>query len=161
VDLTERLVRLDPGTTKNDEPRVIPLAGELYETIAAQRRLRDAEWPQCPFIFFRHGERIRNFRKSWDQACIKAKIVDSAGAAARMFHDLRRTGVRNLIRAGVPEKTAMAISGHKTRSVFDRYNIISEADLKDAAKKLASYLESRSRPKRKTVRPTRDRKSRR
>jgi integrase len=135
VDLRKRIVRLHPGTTKNDEPRVIPVAGELYEMLTRQKQLRDSEFPDCVFVFSRHGKPIRNFRKSWDQACIKAKLVDSSGAASRLFHDLRRTGIRNLIRAGVPEKTAMAISGHKTRSVFDRYNIVSEADLKGCCSK--------------------------
>lgn len=146
VDLAERLVRLHPGATKNDEPRVIPIAGELYEMLAAQKRARDAEFPACEHVFSRDGRPIRNFRKSWDQACVDAGLVDSSGAASRMFHDLRRTGVRNLIRAGVPEKTAMTISGHKTRSVFDRYNIVNEGDLKDAAAKLEVYLKTKSEP---------------
>jgi hypothetical protein len=114
--------------------------------LEAQKRTRDAEFPHCEFVFSRDGRPIRNFRKSWDQACIQARLVTSSGAASRMFHDLRRTGVRNLIRAGVPEKTAMAISGHKTRSVFDRYNIVSEGDLKDAAERLAAYLSAKSKP---------------
>jgi hypothetical protein len=85
-------------------------------------------------------------RRLWP---ILAKLVDAKGNSIRIFHDLRRTGVRNLIWAGVPEKTAMAISSHKTRSVFDWYNIISEGDLKDAAAKLAAYLKSKSKPVRK------------
>ncbi len=130
VSLLDAQVRLDPGSTKNDEPRTIPLVGELVEMLKIQRQ----KHPASEFVFTHDGKPIGSFRKAWASAC------ERAGLDGMLFHDLRRTGVRNLVRAGIPERVAMAISGHKTRAVFERYNIVSERDLKDAALKLEGYL---------------------
>jgi integrase len=76
------------------------------------------------------GKPVRDLRDRWDKL-IKAAKLDSL-----RLHDLRRSAVRNLVRAGVPERVAMTISGRKTRAISDRYNIVSEGDLTEAAKKI-------------------------
>ncbi len=129
-------MRLEPGTTKNSEGRTLPydLLPELVQVIERQwqehQRLT-ADDTICPYVFHRDGKAIKGFRKAWASAC------KAAGCPGKLLHDFRRTAVRNLVRAGVPEKTAMAITGHKTRSVFDRYDIVDEADLRSALGRLA------------------------
>jgi len=147
LDLLEQIVRLEAGTTKNDEARMIPLAPDLCEVLKMQKSIRDQKYPGCPWVFFRNGEQILDFRGGWEEACNAAGLWnEQTKKPTKLFHDLRRTGVRNLVRAGVPEAVAMRISGHKTRSVFERYNIVTESDLKSAAKRLGQYIQEKASP---------------
>jgi integrase len=146
VDLNARTVRLDPGTTKSGEGRVIILEGEILQAVHEQwERRKVAEIPGqsptllCPYVFHRKGNQIRGFRDLWATACKEANL------AGRVFHDFRRTAVRNMVRAGVPERVAMTVSGHRTRSVFDRYNIVNEDDLKEAARKTWEHAQNQEK----------------
>lgn len=115
------------GETKNDEGRIVALTKECRAPVTEMRKGKQAE----DYLLTReNGDSVRDLRGAWDA------LVTAAGLPALLLHDFRRSAVRNMIRRGVPERVAMRISGHKTRSVFDRYNIVSEADLTDAARKI-------------------------
>lgn len=135
VDLISQQIILEPGTTKNKKGRIVPLNlnPELYQTMVFQKDLRDTHHPQCPWVCFRDGHKIKDFRGAWAKAC------KATGLEGKLFHDLRRTAIRNMIRAGISERVAMEISGHRTRAVFDRYNIVDEKDIMKAGERLSEY----------------------
>lgn len=135
VDFERGEVRLAPGTTKNDEGRTFPFTEDLQCLLEARLGVRNQLLQQgrmCPFVFHRNGAQIRDFRDEWRKACILA------GVPGRIPHDLRRTAVRNFVQCGIPDVVAMRLSGHKTRCVFDRYNIVSPNDLREAASRLSA-----------------------
>jgi len=134
VDFQERCIRLSSIQTKTKTPRVIFMADDFFKVVAKAKELRERDFPTCPYVCHFNGKPFSQLRHGWNVACKRI------GLEGKTFHDLRRTGVRNLVRAGVSETVAMKISGHKTRSVFDRYNVTSEADLKKAADQLNQYF---------------------
>jgi integrase len=139
VDFEQGVVRLEPGTTKNSEGREFPFSAlpQLEALLRRQRELTTAlereQGRVIPWVFHNQGEPIKHFAKAWKRA------TKAAGLPGRIPHDFRRTAVRNLVRAGVPEMIAMKLTGHKTRAVFDRYDITSGRDLREAVGKLARF----------------------
>ncbi len=119
-----------PATdTKTRKARVLPLVADLAEIIERRRAVRRLD---CSFIFHRGGQPVREFRGPWGTA------LQATGLRITP-HDLRRSGVRNLVNAGVDRDVAKVISGHRTESIFARYNIVSPEQTADALKKVASY----------------------
>jgi integrase len=169
IDLLGNVIELMPGETKNDSARTIPIVPELRALLLEQRTKRQ---PKCEFVCYKlddkgHAGVLRSFRKAWCSSCVQAglghwePVFDAEGKPlfekprgprskpkqkqewnGRIFHDLRRSGVRNLIRAGVSRDVARRVSGHATDSVFSRYNITSQADVRDAGRKLSEYHKS-------------------
>jgi integrase len=129
IDLANWIIRLHPGTTKNKEGREVKMTGTLHDllTLCVEGKSLDDHvltWP--------NGRRVKDFRGTWDKA------RQAAGVPNLLFHDLRRTAARNFRRAGVGEGVIMKIGGWKTRSVFERYAIVSHSDVEDALEKLES-----------------------
>jgi integrase len=159
VDLLAGTIRLDPGTTKNDQGREVSMTRSVRELLTECVRNKQPE----AHVFTREdGKPVLDFRGTWSSICCMTGVgqlicpkcdqaVDTDKHCAScgrdwarddlkyrglIFHDLRRTAVRNMVRAGISERVAMSISGHKTRSVFDRYHIVAPSDLRDAARRL-------------------------
>jgi integrase len=130
VDLAGGVVRLAPGRSKTGLGRVLPLSAPLVAVLKRRKKRRGT--PRA--VFARDGVTVRAWRTAFRDACQKA------GLSGRLLHDCRRTAARNLIRAGVPERVAMTLTGHKTRCVFDRYNIVNERELVTAGEQLVAYL---------------------
>jgi integrase len=155
VDFEGNWLRLEPGETKNEEGRMFPLIPELREILAAQReRTRQLELVTgrvIPWVFHRDGKPIKDYYTGWDKACRLAGYPD------RVPHDLRRTAVRNLERAGVSRSAAMKMTGHKTESIYRRYAIVDEAMLREGAEKLAVFHDAAKQNARRRVVPLRTR----
>jgi hypothetical protein len=165
-----RTINLWAGETKNDAARTIPLVPQLRALLIEQRAKRQPDCPYVCFRLDSKGHAVKvgSFRKAWQSRCVKLGLGRMEPAAdavtgevlyapprgprskpkAKMvyrgmiFHDLRGTGVRNLVRAGVSEKVAQTISSHKTRAVFERYDIVSQNDVAEAGRKLAAFQDN-------------------
>ncbi len=122
-------LRLEPGESKNYEGRMFPMTPELTGILARQlegtRQLEKATERIIPWVFHRDSTPIKDYYDAWDKACRLAGVPD------RLAHDLRRTAVRSLERAGVARSAAMKMTGHKTESIYRRYAIVDEAMLKE------------------------------
>ena len=162
VDRDGGSIRLRPEASKNGKGRIVVLHGELDALIERRWKARLIERDGKPhvtdLVFHRDGEPVGDFRKAWVTACFEAGLVEPVLdekdqpvlgedgkpklRPSKLFHDLRRRAARNMVRAGVPERVAMEIIGHRTRSMFDRYNIVSEDDLRLAAQKTNLYVDT-------------------
>lgn len=136
VDFEGGWLRLEPGETKTGKGRNFPLDFDprLRAILKKLRREADAIAKAggriVPWIFRRtSGERIASFRQAWDEACTKA------GAPGRILHDLRRSAARNMLRAGIPQRTVMELAGWETEAMLRRYAIVDETMMREAGKK--------------------------
>ena len=126
VDLQNRTIHLFAGETKNDEGRVVKMTDEVYNHL---RVCVEGKSPEDAVFTWPDGRPVKDFRGSWD------KVTKAAGVSI-LLHDFRRSAARNLIRSGVSQDVAKRVTGHKTDSMFSRYNIVAENDLAEAAVKL-------------------------
>jgi integrase len=176
VDLVARTIRLDPGATKNREGREASMTDAVRALLSECMRGKTGE----DFVFTRdNGRPVRSFRKSWSDVCVAAGMgrmicrncdapvegdkCKSCGAGGRelkysglILHDTRRTAARNFRRAGVAEGVIMRIGGWKTRSVFDRYAIVSQTDVVDALQKLEKRKDESAREMKKAAQASLD-----
>jgi len=157
LDFAARIIRLEAGETKNDEAREVAMTKEVRQLLELCCRAKSSD----DFVFTRRGEPVQDFRALWHALCVscgfgrfecrKCRVrlgsdlkcqgcgklrVRKARYVGLVFHDLRRSAVLRMVEAGIPETTAMRISGHKTRSVFERYFVKRRADLYAAAEAL-------------------------
>jgi integrase len=140
VDVDNGVITLPPGMTKNKKGRHYYMPDNISEMIRnlwsdhVARIRMDVPVPNFVFINKKGTDRIKDFRGAWKNSCERAALK------GKLIHDFRRTAARNYVRAGVPQRVAQDLLGHQTPSIFSRYNIVSDTDLKTAAKKMTEYL---------------------
>jgi integrase len=142
-------IRLHGEDTKTGEQRMIVMGGDLYDVLRAWYKETSQCHAGCGWVCHQDGQRLKSMKTSWRTACVKAglgrfrntkgKYVGNRGYEGALIHDFRRTAVTNMEDAGVPRKVAMAISGHKTDSVYRRYHIVRKEQLIEAGKKLLAH----------------------
>lgn len=135
IDLKNKTIHLLPGGTKNNEGRVVKMTQEVYDLL---RVCVEGKEPNDAVFTWSDGRPVKDFRGSWDQ------LTKAAGVPDLLLHDFRRSAARNLLRAGVNRDVAKRITGHKTDSMFSRYNIVAETDLTEAAAKLEKRRNGRN-----------------
>ncbi len=173
--LTRAQIRLDPeqqrvaltlggDQTKNEQARTIVWTGDLYDVVSAWEHETQRDYPWCPWICHRYGKKLRSVDSAWKSVCVKLHLATGTWTVASgrwkkgywteyrgpLLHDFRRTAARNLDRAGVSRDIARKITGHKTDSMYTRYNIVNEEDLVEAGLKVVQYVDSRTRRKAQT-----------
>jgi integrase len=112
VDFAGHAIRLTKGQTKGKAAQTLPIYGDMERWLRSQA---DNRPEGCPWVFYYRLGPVGSHLDGWAEAC------ERAGVEGLLFHDLRRSAVRNMKRAGVGDVEAMRISGHKTRAIFDRY----------------------------------------
>jgi integrase len=152
VEFESAQIRLSASQTKGKRARTLPIFGEMKEWLLFQLDKRNEKWPDLPWVFNWNLKPIGAHLKGWSKAC------EAADQPGLHFHDLRRSAVRNLERAGVPRRVAMEITGHRTEAIYRRYDIVNPADLSRAGEKLSAYMKEQvAAAKRTTNRERRER----
>ena len=171
VDFKNRVIRFIRMQNRKPVPVAAPIYGDMEEWLRRQKVYRDEHFPECEFVFFWYpvdceiapiskkghggrrtvpGSKIKSFYDSWRAA------VKNAGFPELLFHDLRRSAVRNMVeKIGMSEKRAMEISGHKTRSCFERYHIVSLADIQESGQKMDKWIKAQRGKQERETRATR------
>jgi integrase len=138
VDQDNGVIRLRPELSKNRKGRTLPITPAVGEILARRWHARLVMTPDgprvCDLVFHRDGQPVRDFKAAWRKA---AKAI---GRPELLFHDLRRSAVRNFEQAGVPRSVAMELTGHLTESVYRRYAIVSQADKRAALERTEASL---------------------
>jgi integrase len=135
VDLAAAEIRIAKRQAKSKKPHTAPIYGEMKTWLDMQFAEHQQLRPDCEYVFNYHGRPIGHHVGGWREACI------AVGMPELYFHDLRRSAVRNMERAGIPRKVAMSITGHLTETMYGRYDIVNDRDVRQAARRMEQFFE--------------------